>query len=137
MVFVNLLVDQLSGQFITFLVGPKKFTRLKDRAICFVYSLLSILDIREWPIFKKEWTKKMSGLWDRTIFIWPTKKIEKFTGQLVSKETQNHMDTPYVFCWLWITLLHKWCHANKTVAHEFYRFFLFTSHDKMGALLFD
>ena len=113
MVFVNLLVDQLSGQFITFLVGPKKFTRLKDRAICFGYSLLSILDIRECPIFKKhwtknsrEWTKKMSSLWDRTIFFWPTKKTR--TIGRPKRLTKSKWSTPDVWLIMINSLQIKW-----------------------------
>ena len=37
----------------------------------------------------------MFGLWDGTIFFWPTKNNNKLTGQLVGQETeQNHMDVP-------------------------------------------
>ena len=40
---------------------------------------------KDWTKNSREWTKKLSGLSDGTIFVWPTKKYEKLTRQLVSQ----------------------------------------------------
>ena len=88
----------------SFFCQRKKNWPVSETGQFFVHCLdffLSSLDIREWPIFKKDWTKRSSGLWDQTIFLWPTKKNEKLTGQLVAKVTdQNHMDGTIDNCFL-------------------------------------
>ena len=57
------------------------------------HSLISRLDKKN----QESGQKKLSGLWDRSICFWPTKKNKKLTGQLVGQETdQNHMDIPIV-----------------------------------------
>ena len=89
-VLVSLLTDQLSGQFLIFLVGQNKNCPVSEsRQFSFVHSLvfLSSLDIREWPIYKKDWT----------IFLGPTKKMRNWLDNWLAKETdQNHMDVPVV-----------------------------------------
>ena len=108
-VLVSLLANQLSGQFLIFLGRPKKNDQSqRPDKFFFVQSLdfLSILDIREWPISKKDWTKiqeggqkKLSGLWAGTIFFWLTKeKMRNRLDNWSAKETdQNHMDAPIIF----------------------------------------
>ena len=68
-----------------FLVGLKKLTRLRDQTI-FLSTLLiflSSLDIREWPIFKKDWTWNSRVDKKRDNFLLADQKNEKLTGQLV------------------------------------------------------
>ena len=96
-----------------FFVGQKNWP-VSETGHFFVHSFdfLSSLDIREWPIFKKDWTKnsrewtkkKLSGLWDRTFsFGWPKKMRNWQDNWLAKKTDQNHMNTPIVFAWLTCT----------------------------------
>ena len=45
---------------------------------------------KDWTRNSREWTKKMSCLWDGTIFFWPTKKNEKWTRKLAGQETDKN-----------------------------------------------
>ena len=74
------------GQFVIFfLVGRKKLERSDNYFCPLSWIFLSSLDIRDWTKNSREWTKKLSCLWDGIIFFWPTKKNEKLTGQLVGQ----------------------------------------------------
>ena len=102
-VLVSLLVDQLSGLFLIFLVNQKKIVHSQE---VFVQSLGIFGRPKKNLVNQKKfwYTKKKFGRpkiprdwpkipWDWTIFFWSTKKNEKKTGQLVDQETdQNHMD---------------------------------------------
>ena len=103
-----------TSQFLIFFGWPKKkLTCLRDRTIIFfVHSLdlLSSLDIREWPIFKKDWTKN-SREWTKKIilslkqdnFLLANQKNEKLTGQLVSQRDWPKPHGPH-FCVVLITI---------------------------------
>ena len=93
------LADQLSGQFLVFLVSAKKIVQSQRQDNFFVDSLEFFC-----PVFFENWSpsnqrldKKIKKV-DKKTFCWLTPKNEKLTGQLVRQETdQNHMNVPYDF----------------------------------------
>ena len=112
MVLVRPLVDQLSVQFLFFGSARRKLTRPRDQTIFLCPNnrfFLSSLDIRGWPIFKKDWTNNSREQTKKNclvsemghfFFFWP--KNEKLTQQFVS---QRDWPKPHghPFC------KHQWC----------------------------
>ena len=105
MVLVSPLADQLSGQYLIFLVSQKKCPNS-----FFAHSLdIFCLHIREWPIFKKDWTKnsrewtKICPVSETGQFFWPTQKMRNWPDNWSDKETdQNHTAVPEDFCVSWV-----------------------------------
>ena len=72
-VLFSLLADQLSSQFLIFYGWPKENCPISETEQFFLSTLLiflSSLDIREWPIFKKDWPKKYPVSEGASIWLW-------------------------------------------------------------------